>query len=287
MTTLTNTPTPPSADPASVTSPPGAASRFASHDVSLAHVTRSEWIKLTTLRSTWWSAVCVIVLAVGISGLAAVTMTLNDSVTSEVVASMTITFTTLPIAFVGLLATVLGSMFITGEYSTGMIRSTLTTAPDRTRSLAAKMIVVSAFVFAISLIASLLSFVVVTAVFAVGGVAQDFSDPAALFLPYLRAALYMVALALMGLGIGYTVRTGAGAIAIAAGIVFVLPIIASILAIVPGMDWVYDAAEYLPLNAGAAFVQGGEKMAGSALALAGFAVVPLLTGYGLLKSRDA
>ncbi len=264
-----------------------AASRFADHRLTLGHVIRSEWIKLTTLRSTWWSAACVLLIAVGISGLAGVAMLLSDFVTTEAVAAMTLSFTTMPVMFIGLLATVMGSMFITGEYSTGMIRSTLTTAPDRTRSFLGKTIVLAGFIFVLSLVASALSYAVVAVIFAVGGFAADLSDPGAALLPYVWAALYMVALALMGLGIGYIVRVGAGAIAIAAGIVFVLPIIAQILGMAPGMQWVLEASMYLPLNAGATLVQGGEDEVGAGIALALFAVVPLLTGYGLLRARDA
>src|SRR6218665_1736401 len=98
-------------------------------------IVRSEWVKLVTLRSTWWCLSIIAALTVGIPALIA--LALSNSGDSGLTASADTGYynwmmaTTLPIGFSVLAAAVLGCLVITGEYGTGMIRSTMAAAPQR------------------------------------------------------------------------------------------------------------------------------------------------------------
>ncbi|WP_040165342.1 ABC transporter permease subunit [Microbacterium gorillae] len=275
--------------PAATTTPATPATRTASpYRLTLGHEVRSEWIKLVTLRSTWWSAAIVFALSVGISVLVALQLTSNDLVSPESANGSIASAVTLPSMFTVLLACILGTIFVTGEYSTGMIRSTLTAAPDRTRAFLAKALSVFGFVVALSLITNLVALAVTLPIFGGVDAGLDLSDPATAVLPYIWNALYLAGLALLGLGVGFAVRSGAGSLAIVAGIVFVLPIVASMLGMVPNLDWIQTVANYLPMNAGSDFVQNtGDAQLRGGLAIAGWAVAGLAAGYVVLKTRDA
>lgn len=260
------------------------------YQLSLGRVIRSEAIKLVTLRSPWISAALTIAISLGITTLMAISLRnfLDQAPVSGGGNAMIAQAVTMPLAFTALLVTITGSMLITGEYSTGMIRSTLTAAPDRLRSLFAKAIVLVGYTVLVSVITSVLGVTLVSALFAGTDVALDFGDLSGAVLPYVYSAVYLVAAALLGLGFGYLLRSGAGAIAIAVGILFILPIVPQVLAMAPGMEWVVEAARYLPSNAGNALVQGsGDEVWQGALILGGWVVAVLGLGAIALKTRDA
>ena len=94
------------------------------------HLARMEWIKLRSLRSTWWA------LAITVTGAVAIGVTVGVN-TRNAAGDLTNN------ALVGmvpglLLADVLGVLTMTGEYTSGMIRATLAAVPRRPRLLAAK-----------------------------------------------------------------------------------------------------------------------------------------------------
>ena len=93
--------------------------------LTFANLLRSEWIKITTLRSTWWSLGITAVLSIGISMMIASASAQFGGGFPAVSAILS------PTQFTMLVAGILGAIVITGEYSTGMIRSTLTAEPRR------------------------------------------------------------------------------------------------------------------------------------------------------------
>ena len=101
--------------------------------VTQARVVVSEWTKLRTLRSTMWSLGVATVLTIGFPCLfAALTSSHWGSMSPGDRADRH----PLDIALVGvnvsqLAIGVLGVLVITGEYSTGMIRASLTAVPKR------------------------------------------------------------------------------------------------------------------------------------------------------------
>ena len=94
---------------------------------TLARAVRSEWIKLRTLRSTWVTAVITLVMTTGIGALATV-------ITSkpEYFGSGSWKMAILGAPFGQIVVAVLGALVITGEYSSGQIRSSLAAVPRHT-----------------------------------------------------------------------------------------------------------------------------------------------------------
>jgi ABC-type transport system involved in multi-copper enzyme maturation permease subunit len=215
--------------------------------VTQAHVVRSEWTKLVSLRSTRWSLLAAFV---SMAGLGVLVAAVQMSRWTHLEAHERATYNSLDPAVGGwhlaqLAIGVLGVMVISGEYSTGMIRSSLMAVPRRLPVLWAKIGVFAAITFALTLVASFISFFAVQAVVAQRHQQHALGDPDALRV-VLGAALFLTALSVMTVALGTIVRNTAGGIALFVGLLFVLPGIAAIL---PAS--VADTINpYLPVNAG-------------------------------------
>jgi ABC-type transport system involved in multi-copper enzyme maturation permease subunit len=142
---------------------------------------------------------------------------------------------------------VLGVLVISGEYSTGMIRSSFMAVPRRLPVLWAKIAVFAAVTFVLMLIASFISFFGVQAIVTQHHQQHALSDPGALRV-VLGTALFLTVLGIMTIAIGALVRNTAGGIALFVGVLFVLP---GITAILPA-SIADSVSPYLPLNAGTA-----------------------------------
>ncbi|MBO0979985.1 ABC transporter permease [Microbacterium sp. SD291] len=251
--------------------------------LTFARAVRGEWIKLATLRSTWWSIGITALMTVGIAALIAqaVDMPGFDPIQAVV----------MPIQFTMLLAGILGAISVTGEYSTGMIRSTLAADPRRGSVLAAKAVVVALTLFVSSLVIFSAAAVAVSAIVAPRDQSIDWSEPSASLLPILVSSLAMAVFALIGVAFGFVLRSGAGAIAATVGVLFVLPIVANFFAFAgEGWKWVLDAAAYLPVAAAqSAIVPEGATLDGpiAYLTLAGWVLGGMLAAWAVLRTRDA
>src|SRR5690606_38211276 len=111
-----------------------------------------------------------------------------------------------PFQFTMLLAGILGAIAVTGEYSTGMIRSTLAAEPVRGAVLASKAVVVAVVIFVSSLVIFLAAAVIVTPIFAGRDMPFGWDDPATSTLPILAASVSMAVFALIGLAFGFLIR---------------------------------------------------------------------------------
>jgi ABC-2 type transport system permease protein len=264
-----------------VATPPAARTRAAaSHRLSFAHLLHSEWIKVVSLRSTWWSLGVAAVLSIGIS------MMIAGASRSFGPGYPAISAILSPTQFTMLVAGILGAIVITGEYSTGMIRSTLTAEPRRGAVVLAKAVVVSLLMAATTIVIYAVA-ILATAPLLSEGI--DWSDASLSLTPVLYGVLSMVVFTLIGLGFGFLIRNGAGAIAATVGVLFVLPIVFSLFSIAgEGWQWIVDLTEYLPMNAAAHLTSPGNTELLPALpALLGWGVIPLVLGYIVLRSRDA
>src|SRR6478672_5612530 len=108
--------------------------------VTQLHVAVSEWTKLRSVRSTRWSLLVAVVGTIGVAALACAVVAHHYPQMSP---SDRADFNPLDVSFVGvqlaqLAIGVLGVLVITGEYSTGMIRSTMCAVPKRLPVLWAK-----------------------------------------------------------------------------------------------------------------------------------------------------
>ncbi len=223
------------------------AAAVSARGVTQAQVIRSEWTKLWSLRSTRWSLLAAVVAMAGLGMLVAGFQMSNwthmdpgeraryDPIDSGVggyhLAQLAIG--------------VLGVLVISGEYSTGMIRSSFMAVPTRLPVLWAKAAVFSATTFVLMLASSFVSFFGVQAIVSQRHLQRGLGDPHALR-AVVGTALFLSVLGLLAVGLGALVRNTAGGIAAFVGLLFVLP---GITAILPA-NLADSINPYLPLNAG-------------------------------------
>src|SRR3954469_22999020 len=134
--------------------------------VTLATVIVSEWTKLRTLRSTLWSLLAAVVAMAGLGSLVAA---VQMSRWSQLEPQERLRYDAIDVGVGGfhlaqLAIGVLGVLVISGEYSTGMIRSSLMAVPHRLPVLWAKLIVFAAVTFVVMLVAAFVSFFCVQAI---------------------------------------------------------------------------------------------------------------------------
>lgn len=259
--------------------------------LSFLRLLRSELIKLATLRSPWWSIAIVALLSIGMSLLIAFAFTSFPEGAPPMNGESALQIVLTPIGFTVLLAVIIGSIQVTGEYSTGMMRSTLTAAPGRIGSLLAKATVVAVFVFVSSFMIYLVAAVATAPIIAGAGSGIDFADLGSWVPRVAAGAFTMAVISVIGVAAGYILRNGPGAIALGVGIVFVLPLVPAFFPATPGWDWIQEVSRYLPTAAGQALMSGGgsgmlEPWA-AALTLVLWAAGGLGLGALILRSRDA
>lgn len=176
----------------------------------------SEWTKIRSVRSTMWTLGVMIVLLLGVGLLSAFAVSASDADLGET--------PVLSLGFFGVLlgsicVITLGVLTIASEYGTGMIRTTLTACPSRSRVLIAKSIVFFLLSFTITTVTTGVVGVLQTAM--LDGAAPSGSD-------WLRATvgvgLYIATLGLLSLALGALIRHSAGAITIMIAVVL-LPLV--------------------------------------------------------------
>ena len=249
--------------------------------LSFGRVVRSEWIKLLTLRSTWWSLGVTVALSLAISLMMA---SASRDFGGGLAPVMTIV---MPMQFTMLVAGILGAIAVTGEYSTGMIRSTFTAEPHRGAVLGAKAIVV-AVVMALATALTYLVAILLTAPI-LGGAGIDWSDAAQSWVPLGAGVFAMAMFALIGLGFGFIIRNGAGAIAATVGVLFVLPIVLNMFVFAgESWQWIVDLGQYLPMAAAQmATTPAGDDVLRGILTLAAWPAALRLGAWAALRTRDA
>ncbi|MHA6759514.1 ABC transporter permease [Streptacidiphilus sp. PAMC 29251] len=193
---------------------------------------RSEWTKLTSLRSTWWSLTAMVVLSIGFTVAATSLLTANWNTLSpdnqDQYVHDTIGLILQPGAQWGQLAAcVLGVLLFASEFSTGMIRSTLLAAPRRTPVLAAKATVFAGVLFVLAELIAVPSFLIGSRITSAHA-HTSLTDPTTL-----RAlaafGLYIALTGVFALCLGALIRHPAGAISAVLGLQFVLPAVTSLL----------------------------------------------------------
>ncbi|MFE5671869.1 ABC transporter permease [Agromyces sp. NPDC056523] len=259
-------------------------------------VLRSEWIKLRTLRSTVWSYLFVIVITLGMALVMALTMTSDlggeaglRGMPAAAQTELFVQSSVFGVYLAQLVVAVLGVLVVSGEYSTGMIRSTLAAVPTRLPALAAKAAVLAVATFVVGIVSTVGAFFVSTAVYSGYGLSASLTDPD-LFMPLLGAALYLALLAVFSLGIGAIVRSSAGGIGIVLALILVIPVV---LQMIPA-DWAQSMVPYLLSDAGTgmfapAGMTGGDSMTAwqSLLVVLAWVAASATGAAALLVKRDA
>ncbi|MEO6944025.1 MAG: ABC transporter permease subunit, partial [Lacisediminihabitans sp.] len=218
-------------------------------------ILHSEWIKLRTLRSTLWCYAIIIALMIGFGALLAAVMPAggvqlqSSSATAQQQQAAWLQVTTLGIGFGELVSAVLGALVITGEYGTGMIRSTLTAVPKRTPALVAKAIVFGVTTFVVSLVALVATALITAPLMPTKDIHPDFGD-ANFWLAIVGGAGFLALIGILGLAIGSIIRSSAGGISAALGLILVVPVVVQILAGVTRANWAQNLGSFLPSSAG-------------------------------------
>lgn len=260
--------------------------------LSLTRVLRSELIKLRSLRSTWITYAVALLVADGLGAL--VSGLRGNDIHNRILAHAgpehfdAVSFTLHGVMLAQLAIGVLGVLFITGEYATGSIRSSMTAVPKRTPVLAGKTVVFGAVTFVVSLAMTSIAFFVGQAILSSWSLDVSIGHAGAVR-AVVGAAFYLLCIGLMGLGIGFAIRSTGGAIATLFGIVLVLPLIVQALP----QSWQDNITKFLPLNIAEQMMSTtgpvpahGMSNAWGAVMLAVYAVAALVIGLVVLKRRD-
>lgn len=194
---------------------------------SFGAVLQAEWIKLITVRSTWWTIVATVVLG---AGLTVLMCGLNaDWLASAGADESAGSFITWGMMIAQICAVVIGALVVTTEYGTGMIRTSLVAMPVRGRVLAAKALVLSAVMFVVGLATVLIGYA--------GG--NFFLDREGIGIPLegdmLRSvfgcAIGLAGIALLTMAVGFMLRHTAGTISVVLALILIL---GNMVNLVPG-----------------------------------------------------
>ena len=244
--------------------------------VTQARVVRSEWMKFRSLRSTVYTLLAAVALTIGIGALfSAVTASQYHTFSALDKAAFSPVSTSLEgISFAVVAFGVLGVLLMSGEYSTGMIRSSLTAVPRRLPILWGKLAVFAGAIFSVSLVASVISFYLGQALLSSHHLGVAITSPDALR-SVIGAALYVTVAGLIGVALGALFRNTAAGIATFAGVFFVIPPLATLL---PASVSAH-VVQYLPSNAGEGLWGGTHGVQNALSPWTGFAV---LCGYAVI-----
>lgn len=260
----------------------------------MAWALRAEWTKLWTGGGTWWLLFGVVALTVAVSA-AASALTFPDACPRTGCLQDPVKISLTGVAVGQVAVAMLAILAVSGEYATGMIRTTLTALPGRSTVLAAKAVVVTGPILAAAIAAVLGALASGRLLLPSSGFTPEHGYPPLSLTdgPTLRAAagsvLYLVLIGLLSLGVGVTVRDSAAAIGVTLGLLF-LPLL---LFMIPDPDLRTLIFRVTPMNAGLA-IQATRDLAAWPIApwaglsvLAAWAGTGLLGGGLLLRHRDA
>jgi ABC-2 type transport system permease protein len=271
-------------------------------NASFAGALRSEFTKIRSVRSTYWTLLALVVVTVGLGALSSWSATRNPhgpdfDPTMRSLGGL---------YFSQLVIAVLGVIVITSEYSTGMIRTTLTTMPRRGTMIAAKATVFGLLSFVTGLITCFASFFLGQELMSGHHSFTGFNNGQPVVSPghlnatlgqphVLRAviggALFLTACGMLAFGIGLLVRHTAAGISIMVALLFVVTILVNLLP----SSWQNDVVRWMPADAGTQIWttvpnQGPPNLFdpwnGFAV-FCGYAVIALVAGVILFRKRDA
>jgi len=273
------------AQPGATAQPRGGAAAHA------AEVLAAEWHKIRTVRSTYWTLAAVTAFNVVTAAVLGIVLpkTLSAGQQAGMHDRVGLPLGGLHLSQIAI--GVLGVLIITSEYSSGMIRATLSAVPQRRLVLAAKTAVLGAAAATAGLATCYAAYFAFQAFLpAASPLQMSLSDPG-VARAVAGAGLYLAVLALLGLGLGAILRSSAGAMTALFGLLFVPTLI---LALLPA-SWQATVGPYLPMNAAEAVYSVGAgtghlkhlaPWAGLGV-LCAYATAALLAGFILISRRDA
>ncbi|HSK25319.1 MAG TPA: hypothetical protein VK894_00225 [Jiangellales bacterium] len=255
--------------------------------VTQLRVLRSEWIKLRSLRSSALTLAAAVVLMVAMGWVFGWATDANWSdLRPDEQASFSAVDTTLAGYNLAQLAIgVLGVLLVTGEYATGMVRSTFGAVPRRLPVLWAKAALYAGVTFTLMLGAAFVAFVGGQQLLGTHGTTLS-ADGAVRAV--VGVAGYLALIGVFSVALGFVVRSTAGGVATLFGLLLVVPTLGLLLP----ASWKDDLLPYLPSNAGgtmfSARTAADSLSAGtSLLVLLGWVAAALVCAAVVLRKRDA
>jgi ABC-2 type transport system permease protein len=255
--------------------------------VTFAGALRSEFTKIRSVRSTYWTLLAMFVVTVGFGALASTGAAHGPhgpffDPTRQSLAGL----------YIGqLIIGVLGVLVISSEYSTGMIRTTLTTNPHRGVMIAAKGVVFTVVALVTSLVTSFAAFFVGQALMSSDHISTTIGSPNVLR-AVIGGALFLTACGVLAFGLGLLIRHTAGGIGAVTGLLFVMTILVNFLP----QSWQDHVDKWVPALAGGQLWMTGPRPPGatpmfgpwtSFAILCGYAAVAVAAGVILFRKRDA
>jgi ABC-type transport system involved in multi-copper enzyme maturation permease subunit len=273
---------------------------------------RSEFTKIRSVRSTYWTLIALVVACVGIGALFSWGQTQRllqfdsgntvrggkvppgfaEHIANEI-RSQAASISLFGLLIGQLIIIVLGALAITSEYSTGMIRTSLTAMPRRVTVFAAKGVVFGTVALIVGLITSFLAFFTGQLILSTQHVNTTLGHHDVLR-TVIGGGLFLAVCGLLSFGIGAMLRHTAGVIAAGIGLMFVLWILSQFLPGPPsGWFGQEDIDKWIPFNAGSAIWENQANGLHPFSPWIGFAVfccyaaVAIIGGLVVFLRRDA
>jgi ABC-2 type transport system permease protein len=290
----------------------GAVGRQPSGRAGFAGAVRSEFTKIRSVRSTYWTLVALVVACVGIGALFSWGQTQRlrrfesgttfrggkvppgfaENIAHEI-RSQAASISLFGLLIGQLIIIVLGALAITSEYSTGMIRTSLTAMPRRGTLFAAKSVVFGTVALVVGLITSFLAFFTGQLILSTQHVSTTLGHHDVLR-TVIGGGLFLAVCGLLSFGIGAMLRHTAGVLAAGIGLMFVLWILSQFLPGPPsGWFGQEDIDKWIPFNAGSAIWENQANGLHPFSPWIGFAVfccyaaVAIIGGLVVFLRRDA
>ncbi len=257
---------------------------------TLRSVSRSEWIKFRSVRSTIYSLATIVALTVGLGAL------INWLVATKyhtMTPAERLGFDPLGTSLVGLffaefVVGVVGAMFITVEYSTESIRTTLAAVPRRTLLVMSKILVMTVAMTIVCEVITFTTFSLNQAILASGPAPSYSLGSPGVVRAVALAGLFLVVLAGFGFSLGLLLRKTPAAIIVFVTVLLIAPILVSFLP----SNWSGPIQRYLPSKLGAGMMSitaDPSTYSPYVCALIMLAYDVILVGVGtyLLNVRDA
>ncbi|HUD38761.1 MAG TPA: hypothetical protein VMR14_17815 [Streptosporangiaceae bacterium] len=231
---------------------------------------RSEFTKIRSVRSTYWTLIALFIIVVGFGILFSWGQTMrlasishgftpggqpvppHNFLTAQEaqIRSHAASVSLFGLLIGQLIITVLGALTITAEYSTGMIRTSLATMPRRGTLFAAKAAVFGFVALVTGLVTSFVAFFIGQAILSSWHVNTTLGHPGVLR-AVIGGGLFIAVCGLLSFGIGAMLRHSAGAIGASIGVLFVVWILSNFLPGPPsGWFGQADIDKWIPLDAG-------------------------------------
>ena len=221
----------------------------------------AEWTKLRTVASPWWLVLGMIAATVALSAGASSVVSCESARCSGGTK-----YSLVGVELGQALVAVLAVLVISSEYSSGMIRTSLTAVPRRATVFAAKAVTLTGVVAVAGTVAVLGSLLAGRLILPRQGFTAAHGYPAATA----GSVLYLILVALLSLGIAVVVRESATSIGIILGLLYLPPILAQVIG---NPRWQLLVQQFAPTSGGLGVT-------------AGWAAAALMSGVLLLRARD-